>query len=174
MRIYRPYKELGCQLRYRTPKRKVEGQLREDRRPASGHNEVWAMDFLHDQQFDGCNIRGLAEIDTFSRFSPALDPRLAHKAGDVVQALERAGKAVVYPRVIRIDNGPVFVSRDLDLSAYQRGVVLDSSLACKPADSAIAESFPDFTPLDSYFDQSRSKRTSRFTPISVADLLNST
>lgn len=70
-RIYRLYKELGLQLRNKTPKRKVKAKLREDRRPASRPNDVWAMDFLHDQLFDGRKIRILAVIDTFSRFSPA-------------------------------------------------------------------------------------------------------
>ena len=85
------------------------------------------MDFLPDQLFDGRKIRILAIIDTFSRFSPALDPRVAYKACDVVQTLELAGKAVGYPRVIRVDNGPEFVSRDLDLWAYQRGVTWTSA-----------------------------------------------
>jgi len=91
-KIYRLYKELGLQLRNKTPKRKVKAKLREDRQPASRPNDVWAMDFLHDQLFDGRKIRILAVIDTFSRFSPALDPRFAYKAADVVETLDRAGK----------------------------------------------------------------------------------
>ena len=83
---------MGLQLRNKTPKRKVKAKLREDRQPATGANDVWAMDFLHDQLFDGRKIRILAIIDTFSRFSPALDPRFAYKACDVVQTLELAGK----------------------------------------------------------------------------------
>jgi putative transposase len=106
---------LGLQLRNKTPKRKVKAKLREDRQPASGPKDVWAMDFLHDQLFDGRKIRILVIIDTFGRFSPALDPRFAYEACDVVQTLELASKAVGYPRVIRVDNGPEFVSRDLHL-----------------------------------------------------------
>jgi putative transposase len=52
------------------------------------------MDFLHDQLSDGRKIRILAVIDTFSRFSPALDPRFAYKAPDVVDTLERAAQSV--------------------------------------------------------------------------------
>ena len=91
-KTYRLYKELGLQLRNKTPKRKVKAKLREDRQPASRPNDVWAMDFLHDQLFDGRKIRILAVIDTFSRFSPALDPRFAYRAADVVETLDRAGK----------------------------------------------------------------------------------
>jgi transposase InsO family protein len=49
--------------------------------------------------------------------------------------------ARLYPRTIRVDNGPEFVSRDLDLWAYQRGVTLDFSRPGKPTDNAFAESF---------------------------------
>lgn len=73
-RIYRLYRELGLQLRNKTPKRKVKAKLREDRQAATRPNDVWAMDFLHDQLFDGRKIRILAVIDLYSRFSPALDP----------------------------------------------------------------------------------------------------
>lgn len=46
--------------------------------------------------------------------------------------LERACKQVRFPATIRIDQGSVFVSRDLDLWAYQRGVTLDFSRPGKP------------------------------------------
>jgi putative transposase len=37
------------QLRSKTPKRRVKAKLREDRQEAVGPNDVWAMDFVHDQ-----------------------------------------------------------------------------------------------------------------------------
>ena len=46
-----------------------------------------------------------------------------------------------YPKMIRCDNGPEFVSRDLDLWAYQRDVTLDFSRPGKPTDNAFSESF---------------------------------
>lgn len=44
-RIYRHYKEMGLQLRNKTPKRKVKAKLRSDRQPPAARNDVWAMDF---------------------------------------------------------------------------------------------------------------------------------
>ena len=78
-RIYKLYKELGLQLRNKTPKRKVKAKLREDRQAATRANDIWAMDFLHDQLFDGRKIRILAVIDLFRRYSPALDPRFSYR-----------------------------------------------------------------------------------------------
>jgi len=55
--------------------------------------------------------------------------------------LDRAAAVTGYPRTIRVDNGPEFVSRDLDLWACQHGVTLDFSRPGKPTDNAFAESF---------------------------------
>jgi putative transposase len=47
-RVCRLYRELGLQLRNKTPKRRVKAKLREDRRPATRTHEIWAMDFVHE------------------------------------------------------------------------------------------------------------------------------
>ena len=46
-----------------------------------------------------------------------------------------------YPKMIRVDNGSEFISRDLDLWAYQRDVGLDFSRPGKPTDNAYIEPF---------------------------------
>ena len=55
----RVYRELGLQLRNKTPKRRVKAKLREDRRNATRPNETWAMDFVHDQLATGRKLRVL-------------------------------------------------------------------------------------------------------------------
>jgi transposase InsO family protein len=47
----------------------------------------------------------------------------------------------VVPKSIRIDQGPEFISRDLDLWACIRGVTQDFSRPDKPTDNAYIESF---------------------------------
>src|ERR1700750_2531079 len=110
----RIYRELGLQLRNKTPKRRVKAKLREDRRPATRSNETWAMDFVHDQLATGTKRRGRRIGDTFSPFSPGTDARFNFRGADVVEVLERVGRAVGLPAVIRVDQGSEFVSRDLD------------------------------------------------------------
>jgi putative transposase len=139
--IYRLYRELGLQLRNKTPKRRVKAKLRDDRKPAASTNEVWAMDFVHDQLAAGKKIRVLTIVDTFSRFSPAVEPRFSFRGADVVETLERVGREHGFPKMIRVDQGTEFVSKDLDLWAYTRGVVLDFSRPGKPTDNAFIESF---------------------------------
>jgi putative transposase len=140
-RTYRIYRELGMQLRNKTPKRRVTAKLRDDRKVAVGPNDVWAMDFVHDQLATGKKIRVLSVLDTFSRYVPALDPRFSYRGEDVVATLERVCGQVGYPKTIRVDQGSEFVSRDLDLWAYQKGVTLDFSRPGKPTDNAFIEAF---------------------------------
>jgi putative transposase len=80
------------------------------------------MDFVHDELATGRKLRVLTIVDTFSRFSPALEPRFTFRGADVVEMLERVGREMGFPATIRVDLGTEFVSRDLDLWAYQRGV----------------------------------------------------
>ncbi|MEY9278822.1 transposase InsO family protein [Bradyrhizobium yuanmingense] len=78
-------------------------------------------------------------VDIFSRFSPLLAPRFTFRGGDVVAILERACKEVGFPATIRVDQGSEFVSHDLDLWAYQRGVTLDFSRPGKPTDTDVVD-----------------------------------
>lgn len=140
-RIYRLYNEIGLQLRNKTPKRRVKAKLREDRTEAASSNETWALDFVHDQLVTGRKIRVLTIVDTFSRFSPATDPRFSYRGEDSVQTLERVCRKIGYPKSIRVYQGSEFISRDLDLWAYQKDVTLDFSRPGKPTDNALIESF---------------------------------
>ncbi|MGY6638075.1 MAG: integrase core domain-containing protein, partial [Erythrobacter sp.] len=77
----------------------------------------------------------------YSRLSPVVDPRFSYRGEDVVATLERACREIGYPKTIRVDNGSEFISRDMDLWAYQRGVILDFSRPGKPTDNAFIEAF---------------------------------
>ncbi|TCO06083.1 integrase-like protein [Camelimonas lactis] len=118
---------MGLQLRNKTPKRRVRAKLRDDRKTATRLNETWAMDFVHDQLATGRKLRILTIISTFTRVAPAVDVRFSYRGEDVVHTLERVCRDTGYPQGIRVDQGPEFVSRGLDLWAYPKGVILDFS-----------------------------------------------
>jgi putative transposase len=130
-KVYRLYRELGLQLRNKTPKRRVKAQLREDRAPTIRPNDVWAMDCVHDQLATGRKLRILTVVD----------PRFSYRGEDVVATLEQACREIGYPKTIRVDNGSEFISRDTDLWSYQRGVILDFSRPGQPTDNAFIEAF---------------------------------
>jgi putative transposase len=80
-------------------------------------------------------------IDTYSRYSPVIDPRFSYRGEDVVATLDRVCGKIGYPKTIRVDQGSEFISRDLDLWAYMNGVTLDFSRPGKPTDNAFIEAF---------------------------------
>jgi putative transposase len=140
-RICRLYEEMGLQIRSKVPKRRVKARLRNDRAVATQVIQTWAMDFVHDQLATGRKLRVLTVVDTFSRFCPVLDARFSYRGEDVVETLEGVCRQVGYPKAIRADQGSEFISRDLDVWAYQKGVILDFSRPGKPTDNAFIESF---------------------------------
>ena len=73
--------------------------------------------------------------------SPIIDPRFSYRAENVVEALDRVCAEIGFPKAIRVDQGSELISRDLDLWAYSRGVVLDFSRPGKPTDNAFIEAF---------------------------------
>ena len=70
-----------------------------------------------------------------------MDVGRGFRGGDVVGVLKHATRQHGKPKCLRVDKGPEFVSRDLDLWAYQPGVELDDSRPGKPTDHASIEAF---------------------------------
>ena len=103
--------------------------------------DAWATDFVHDQLATRRKLRVLTVVDTFSRCCPAFDARFSYRGEDVVATLERVCAVIGTPKVIRVDQGTEFVSRDMDMWSYRRGVTLDFSRPGKPTDNAYVEVF---------------------------------
>ena len=125
-RVCRLYREQGLQLRNKTPKRRVKAKLRSDRANAKAANDIWAMDFVHDQLFDGTKIRALTIVDVLSRVSPAIGVRQSYREANVVETLERGAAECGYPKTIRVDNGPEFVSKAI--LEWLAGAKIDTAL----------------------------------------------
>lgn len=140
-RVYRIYKEQGLQMRTKKPRRRVQAKPREDRIIPTKKNDVWSMDFVSDALFTGEKIRILTIIDAYTRESSYIELGFTYKASDVVKTLNKAIERHGVPNVIRIDNGPEFISKELDLWAYQHKVILDFSRPGKPTDNCFIESF---------------------------------
>ena len=140
-RVRRLYCLEGLQMRHKPPRRRVMAKLRDDRSSATGANQVWAMDWMHDELFDGRRIWVLTVVDTWSRVCPVLRVCRSATAIEVIDALEEARRRIGLPKTIRVDQGCQFTSKELDLWAYTNGVTLDFSRPGKPTDNAYVESF---------------------------------
>jgi len=140
-RVYRLYREEGLGMRKRPPRRRKACLKRKLRPSASEKNECWSMDFMSDQLFDGRRIRLLTIVDNHTRESLAIHVGQRIRGIEVVEVLERIVKEHGKPQAIQVDNGPEFISKDVDLWAYWNHVKLDFSRPGKPTDNAYIESF---------------------------------
>ena len=139
--VYRLYCEEGLGMRRRKPRRRKSVQVREARVPVERANETWSMDFMSDQLVGGQRFRLLTLVDNHSCESLAIEVGQRLTGDDVVRVLEQVAAERGKPRSIRVDNGPEFISRSLDLWASFNGVKLDFSRPGKPTDNAVIESF---------------------------------
>ena len=140
-RVYRLYRDEGLGLRKKPPRRRVSSMKRELRPTTTEQNEAWSMDFVADELFDGSRIRVLTLVDNHTRESLALKPGQRIRGIDVAEILEAVTKVKGFPKRIKVDNGPEFISKDLDRWAYWNKVELDFSRPGTPSDNAFIEAF---------------------------------
>ena len=96
---------------------------------------------MSDQLYDGRRIRLLTIVDNHTRESLAIHVGHRIRGQEVVAVLERISDEHGLPKVIQVDNGPEFISKDVNLWAYWNKVKLDFSRPGKPTDNAFIESF---------------------------------
>lgn len=140
-RVYRLYRAEGLAMRKKTPRRRVACVKREIKPAALNRNDCWSMDFVSDQLFDDRRLRVLVIVENHTRECLALDASPRIRGIDVVQTLERITQTHGFPKRIKVDNGPEFISKDLDRWAYWNHVELDFSRPGKPSDNALVEAF---------------------------------
>jgi putative transposase len=139
-RTYRLYCEEG--LAVRTKKRKKRGSHLRVVPPApTGPNERWSMDFVADRLYDGRRFRALTVVDTFTRECPIIEADFSLTGKKVAAALEAIALVRGYPKIITVDNGSEFYSKEMDGWAYRRGVQLDFIRPGKPVENGYIESF---------------------------------
>jgi len=140
-RVYRLYRDEGLGMRRKTPRRRAASLKREIHPTATRKNERWSMDFMSDQLYDGHRIRLLTLVDNYTRESLAIHVGQRIRGIEVVKVLERVYSERGKPETIQVDNGPEFISKEVDLWAYWNKVKLDFSRPGKPTDNAFIESF---------------------------------
>lgn len=140
-RVHRLYREEGLSLRRRRPRRHVSAARRAERPEPTERNQSWSMDFVSDALFDGRRFRALTLVENFSRECLAIRVDQKLHGSNVAEVLDEVAESKGKPDRIFLDNGPEFISKALDLWAYQAGVTLDFSRPGKPTDNAYIESF---------------------------------
>lgn len=103
-RVHRLYAEEGLSIRTKLPRRKRAWRYRQGRPGATVPNEIWAMDFMSDQLFDGRPIRILTVVDIHTREGLSTHPRANFRAAQVVEVLDQLVRLRGKPKSLRVDN----------------------------------------------------------------------
>jgi putative transposase len=95
------------------------------------------MDFMADQLADGRSIRTLNVLDDFNREGLSIEVDFSLPAERVVRSLNRIIEWRGKPQIIRVDNGPEYVSGKLMAWAEKADIhilyIQPHSQACKHA-----------------------------------------
>jgi len=102
-RVYRVYKELELNLRIK-PRKRLLREKPEALTVPQGINQVWSMDFMHDQLEDGRTFRLLNVIDDFNREAIGMEIDFSLPSERVIRELKQIISWRGKPEVIRCDN----------------------------------------------------------------------
>ncbi|MFT4861153.1 MAG: putative transposase [Pseudohongiellaceae bacterium] len=139
-RIRRIYYELELNLRIK-PKRRIEREKPVPLAVPEAPNEVWSMDFMHDQLSDSRTIRLFNVLDDFNRDGLAIEADFSLPTGRVIRTLDQIIKWRGKPKRLGCDNGPEFISRELKTWTEQQGIQLDFIQPRNPQQNAYVERY---------------------------------
>ena len=106
-------------IRRRSKKRLPERVKQALYQPAT-INEVWSIDFMSDTLWDGRRFRLLNIIDDYNREVLHIETDLSLPALRLIRVLEYLKEFRGLPQIIRTDNGPEFISHQLDMWGVEK------------------------------------------------------
>ena len=139
-RVYRIYTSMKLNIRRRAKKRlpaRVKQMLYQPQLP----NQVWSIDFMTDSLWDGRKFRTLNVIDDFNRSVLAIEIDTSLPALRVIRVLENIKQYRKLPEIIRVDNGPEFISARLDIWCKDNNIKLIFIRPGKPTENGYVERF---------------------------------
>ena len=139
-RVYRIYKELELNLRIK-PRKRMNREKPEPLAVPQAINEVWSMDFMHDQLSDGRSFRLLNVIDDFNREALGIEIDFSLPSERVIRTLKQITEWRGKPLAIRCDNGPENISSTIQLWAEEVGIAFQYIQPGKPQQNAYVERF---------------------------------
>lgn len=139
-RAHRLYQQAKLSL-HRKPKKPQIKRAFQKLLPPEQINEGWAMDFLSEwvigdkQQ----SVRIINVVDECSRKDLWVEAAHSITAAKLVETLDRIGAMRGWPRYVRCDNGPEFISCTLQQWAQEKNIEIKFIQPGKPTQNGIVE-----------------------------------
>lgn len=139
-RIYRVYCAMGLNQPRRTRKRLPE-RVRESLLVPDKPDQVWSADFMNDALYHGTRFRTFNIIDDYNREALAIEIDTSLRAPRLIRVFERLKEQGRLPDVLRVDNGPEFLSDQFTEWCQTNGILLRYIQPGKPNQNAFIERF---------------------------------
>lgn len=139
-RAHRLWCSEGLQVPRKRPRRRVSTS-RPRPTPATGPNQVWAYDFVHDACANGQKLKCLTVVDEWTHEALAIEVAGSIRSGRVIDVLARLVSVHGAPRYLRSDNGPEFVATAVLRWLTEVGIDTAYIAPGKPWQNGTGESF---------------------------------
>ena len=139
-RIYRIYRQLRLNQSRRTKLRLLARSSLPVFVP-EGPNEVWSADFMSDTLYHGSWFRTFNLIDDLNREALAIEIDTSLRAERVIWVLDRLKADRELPHMIRVDNGPEFLTQALQDWGKANHVLIFYMQPGRPTQNAFIERF---------------------------------
>lgn len=137
-RVYRIYCELALNLRIK-PRRRLKRHKPEPLKEPTRSDQMWSMDFMHDQLADGRHYRLFNVIDDYKREGLAIEAGFSLPSMRVIRSLNQLLEWRESPIAIRCDNGPEFISHEFTQWAQKKNIRIDYIQPGNPQQNAYIE-----------------------------------
>ena len=139
-KVYRVYKLLKLNKK-RKGKRRLPARLRQPLTRQMNINNIWSMDFMSDAMVGNRKFRTFNVMDDCSREVLAIEVDTSLSSKRIIRTLDRVIELRGKPMAIRADNGPEFTSKDLELWAKDRDIIIQYIQPGKPTQNGYIERF---------------------------------
>ena len=137
-RVYRVYTELKLNIRRRSRKR-LPARIKQSLFHPQTINQVWSIDFMSDTLWDGRRFRLLNVVDDYNREVLHIEADTSLPTARLIRTLEYLKEFRGLPEMIRVDNGPEFISVKLDMWCKEHKITLAFIQPGKPMQNAYVE-----------------------------------
>jgi len=137
-KIYRVYTDMKLNIRRRYRKR-LPQRVKQSLYQPQTINEVWSIDFMNDTLWDGRRFRLLNIIDDYNREILHIESDLSLPTVRLIRVLEYLREFRGLPQMIRVDNGPEFISHKLDMWCREHKISLAFIQPGKPMQNGFVE-----------------------------------
>lgn len=134
-------KQEGLQVLKKQKKKRRVGQRTADLCQAKYPHHVWSYDFVSDQTVDGRRIRFLTIIDEYTRYCLMVHVGRSITSNQVKAVLQGLFAYWGKPIFIKSDNGPEFISKEIQSWLKQSGIGIQYIDPGSPWQNCFNESF---------------------------------